>query len=70
MKKDVFERLVDEKKELDEKRSKLLEFIGSKQFSKLDYLNKKLLVEQLYIMDKYIHILKWRIEINENEVEE
>jgi len=57
------QRVVDEKAELDEKLSKLQEFIEfSPSFSTLETRDARLLMQQEYIMRNYSDILAKRIE--------
>lgn len=57
------QRVIDEKKELDEKRTKLTEFInGSEIYKSLGDEDKRLLNQQLRYMDGYAQILELRIE--------
>lgn len=55
-------RVVDEKKELDEKAKKLLAFISSGAFSGLESAERGLLDLQLAAMLKYSRVLRSRIE--------
>jgi hypothetical protein len=57
------ERVVAEKRELDEKLVKLAEFISGpgKIFSGLDFVDRSLLMEQYACMLKYSRILTERI---------
>ena len=65
MKKEVFERLLTEFNELDEKITKLREFLLDEEKVKvLDNLNKDLLISQLKAMEAYISILSIRIGYN------
>lgn len=57
------ERVVVEQNELNDKISKLSEFIKSDFFSTLDTENKNLLTEQLEIMQKYSDVLIKRINL-------
>jgi len=60
--KDFRNRVITEKKELDEKALKLSNFIGlSDEFDKLDAKRKELLREQNDIMWQYSEILGLRI---------
>lgn len=65
MKKEVFERMIKEFEELNEKINKLREFITNKEkFEKLDFINRDLLIAQLKAMETYISILSIRIGLN------
>ena len=66
--KSLKEKLIDEKKDLDEKLSRLNTFLESKELSSnVDKTNKELLVEQSKIMTEYSHILRKRIFLLERE---
>jgi hypothetical protein len=57
------QRVVDEKRDLDEKRTKLLEFIqNSPIFKNLGESDRMLLTEQLEVMTHYSVILGSRID--------
>ncbi len=56
------QRVVDEKKELDEKISKLETFTQGELFSTLDKDDQTLLSQQLDVMNSYSEILGKRIE--------
>lgn len=65
MEKEVFERMIKEFEELNEKVNKLREFITNKEkFEKLDFINRDLLIAQLKAMETYISILSIRIGLN------
>lgn len=65
MEKAVFDKLVIEFNELNDKISKLKEFILNKdKFEQLDNLNKDLLIAQLRAMETYITILSIRLSLN------
>lgn len=65
MTKEVFERILTEFQELNDRTNKLREFILDKEnFDKLDNLNKDLLISQLKAMEAYISILSIRIGLN------
>lgn len=55
------QRVVDEQKELDDKRSKLTVFIGSPVFATLNDNERRLLTEQCNVMTSYHCILTSRI---------
>ena len=66
--KSLKEKLVEEKKDLDEKLSRLNTFLESKELSiVVDETHKELLVEQSKIMTEYSHILRKRIFLLERE---
>ena len=66
--KSLKEKLVDEKKDLDEKLSRLNTFLESKELSiVVDETHKELLVEQSKVMTEYSHILRKRIFLLERE---
>jgi hypothetical protein len=54
-------RVVEEKKELDEKRDKLFDFIGTDTFNSLPGAEQERLKEQRKIMADYSNILEERI---------
>ena len=65
MEKAVFDQLVIEFNELNDKISKLKDFILTKdKFEQLDNLNKDLLIAQLRAMETYITILSIRLSLN------
>lgn len=55
------ERVFAEKRELDEKLSKLSPFIGSDGFNNLDMEERSLLYQQEQLMRRYSHVLSLRI---------
>jgi hypothetical protein len=61
MGRDYMDRVIDEKRELDAKRSKLAEFIGGDIYPTLDEIDRDLLVEQLDLMKEYSVVLADRI---------
>lgn len=66
--KSLKEKLVEEKKDLDEKLSRLNSFLENKELSSdVDETHKELLVEQSKIMTEYSHILRKRIFLLERE---
>lgn len=66
--KSLKEKLIDEKKDLDGKLSRLNTFLESKELSsEVDQTHKELLVEQSKIMTEYSHILRKRIFLLERE---
>ena len=65
MEKDVFERLLKEFSEVNERASKLKDFIlDEEKIKKVDNLNKDLLIAQLKAMEAYLSILSIRIGLN------
>ena len=65
MKKEVFERLLKEFSEVNERASKLKDFIlDEKKIKEVDNLNKDLLIAQLKAMEAYLSILSIRIGLN------
>ena len=65
MNKEVFERLMWEFSDLNDKITKLKKFLLDEEKSKvLDNLNKDLLIAQLKAMEAYISILSIRIVLN------
>jgi hypothetical protein len=55
------QRVIDEKRELDEKLSKLISFIKADTFQELDSINQSLLRRQAGIMQDYSDTLELRI---------
>lgn len=65
MEKAVFERLLSEFNENNERANKLREFIlANEKFATLDNLNKDLLIAQLKAMEAYLSVLSIRIGLN------
>ena len=65
MEKEVFERMLNEFNELNERVNKCREFLLNEEKSKvLDALNHDLLVAQLKSMEAYLSILSVRIGLN------
>lgn len=65
MEKSVFERLLVEFNENNDRANKLREFIlNNETFKELDNLNKDLLIAQLKAMEGYLSILSIRIGLN------
>ena len=65
MEKEVFERLLKEFSEVNERASKLKDFIlDEEKIKKIDNLNKDLLIAQLKAMEAYLSILSIRIGLN------
>lgn len=66
--KSLKEKLIDEKKDLDGKLSRLNTFLENKELSsEVDETHKELLVEQSKVMTEYSHILRKRIFLLERE---
>ena len=65
MKKEVFERLLKDFSEVNERASKLKDFIlDEEKIKEVDNLNKDLLIAQLKAMEAYLSILSIRIGLN------
>ena len=65
MEKEVFERMLSEFNELNERVNKCREFLlDEEKVDKLDPLNRDLLVAQLKAMETYVSILSIRIGYN------
>jgi len=65
MEKEVFERLLKEFSEVNERAGKLRDFIlDEKKIKEIDNLNKDLLIAQLKAMEAYLSILSIRIGLN------
>lgn len=65
MEKEVFERLLSEFNDLNEKVTKCRTFLMDEEKSKvLDALNRDLLITQLKVMESYLSILSIRIGLN------
>lgn len=64
MEKEVFERMLGEFNELNEKATKLRDFILSDKSKEVDNLNRDLLVAQLKAMEAYLSVLSIRIGLN------
>ena len=65
MEKEVFERLLKEFSEVNERASKLKDFIlDEEKIKKVDNLNKDLLIAQSKAMEAYLSILTIRIGLN------
>lgn len=66
--KSLKEKLVEEKKDLDEKLDRLNSFLENKELSsEVDETHKELLIEQSKVMTEYSHILRKRIFLLERE---
>jgi len=57
------QRVIDEKKELDEKREKLIEFMHGDIYAALDAIDQGLLMVQLVAMNNYSEVLGRRIDL-------
>lgn len=57
------QRIIDEKKELDERTGKLKIFIASDRFKALNTEMKALMEEQYFTMDHYSQILGKRLQL-------
>ena len=65
MEKEVFERLLKEFSEVNERASKLKDFIlDEEKIKEVDNLNKDLLIAQLKAMEAYLSLLSIRIGLN------
>ena len=65
MEKEVFERLISEFNELNNRATKLRDFIlDEEKISKIDNLNRDLLIGQLKAMEAYLSLLSIRIGLN------
>ena len=60
----VFQRMLKEFNEVNERANKLREFILSDKSKEVDNLNRDLLIAQLKAMEAYISILSIRIGLN------
>lgn len=60
----VFQRMLGEFNEVNERAVKLRDFILGDKFKEVDSLNKDLLVAQLKAMEAYISVLSIRICLN------
>lgn len=60
----VFQRVLGEFNEVNERAVKLRDFILGDKFKEVDNLNKDLLVAQLKAMEAYISVLSIRIGLN------
>lgn len=60
----VFQRMLGEFNEVNERAVKLRDFILGDKFKEVDNLNKDLLVAQLKAMEAYISVLSIRIGLN------
>lgn len=60
----VFQRMLGEFNEVNERAVKLRDFIRGDKFKEVDNLNKDLLVAQLKAMEAYISVLSIRIGLN------
>jgi hypothetical protein len=65
MEKEVFERLLMEFNENNDRANKLRDFIlNNDKFQEIDNLNKDLLIAQLKAMEAYLSVLSIRIALN------
>lgn len=64
MEQTVFQRMLGEFNEVNERAVKLRDFILGDKFKEVDNLNKDLLVAQLKAMEAYISVLSIRIGLN------
>ena len=60
----VFQRMLKEFNEVNERTNKLREFILSDKSKEVDNLNRDLLIAQLKAMEAYVSILSIRIGLN------
>lgn len=60
----VFQRMLGEFNEVNERAVKLRDFILGDKFKEVDNLNKDLLIAQLKAMEAYISVLSIRIGLN------
>lgn len=60
----VFQRMLEEFNEVNERANKLREFILSDKCKEVDNLNRDLLIAQLKAMEAYISVLSIRIGLN------
>ncbi len=60
----VFQRMLGEFNEVNERAVKLRDFILGDKFKEVDNINKDLLVAQLKAMEAYISVLSIRIGLN------
>lgn len=65
----VFQRMLGEFNEVNERAVKLRDFILGDKFKEVDNLNKDLLVAQLKAMEAYISVLSIRIGLNASKDE-
>lgn len=64
MEQEVFQRMLTEFNKVNERATKLKEFILSEDVNKIDNLNKDLLIAQLKAMEAYLSVLSIRIGLN------
>ena len=60
----VFQRMLEEFNEVNERANKLREFILSDKCKEVDNLNRDLLITQLKAMEAYVSVLSIRIGLN------
>lgn len=68
----TFQRMIDEFKEVNERTTRLRDFILSDKVKEIDSLNHDLLIAQLKAMETYLSILSIRIGLNtqKDEIQE
>lgn len=64
MEQEVFQRMLTEFNEVNERATKLKEFILGENSNKVDNLNRDLLIAQLKAMEAYLSVLSIRIGLN------
>lgn len=64
MEAEVFQRMLDEFNEVNNRATKLRDFILSDKSKELDNLNRDLLIAQLKAMEAYVSVLSIRIGLN------
>ncbi len=64
MEQSVFQRMIEEFNEVNNRATKLRDFILGEKSKEVDNLNKDLLIAQLKAMEAYISILSIRIGLN------
>lgn len=68
MKKEVFERMINEFNEVNERVTKLRTFLlDEEKLKEIDNLNKDLLIAQLKAMEAYLSVLSIRIGLNSQD---
>lgn len=65
----VFQRMLGEFNEVNERANKLREFILSDKSKEVDNLNRDLLIAQLKAMEAYVSVLSIRIGLNASKDE-
>lgn len=68
----VFQRMLEEFNEVNERATKLRDFILSDKSKEIDNLNRDLLIAQLKAMEAYVSVLSIRIGLNspKDEIQE